>query len=470
MLDLAGFAAHDGNDQLDRIYGTVIVGGGPAGLAPLLAAAKAGLLERLLEGGVAVIEAQARLGAGSLGGHGINSDSSADTFLTAIEGNIDPRLVALRVHPVTLALGGYRGGPAPLALAGEFLGLIGDVLAEMIAAAPNGLVLTGHEAVETRQRGDGVWMSRIRPVAGGPEQIVLSRTVVMAAGATQPPERLEMEQVCGEPLLPRHHARLMQSGDVLAAGGIAAVAERVRSAASPKIVIVGGSQSAMATAHALLHAQPAIPFGLGGVTVLHRRMLRVTYNSAAEALAEGYDEFTADDICPLSGRVFRLAGFRLESRELVMRGRGIGGRAPEPRLRLHQLQQGSDRVAAELLNDADLIIAALGYRPRGLPVFDAAGAPIALLGHALEMRPLVGAGCEVLDMQRRPIAGLFGIGLAAGFVPSGELGGERSFIGQANGLWVWQNAVGLLIARALLAAQDNAPGVAATAQDRRHVA
>ena len=45
----------------------------------------------------------------------------------------------------------------------------------------------------------------------------------------------------------------------------------------------------------------------------------------------------------------------------------------------------------------------------------------------------------------RPIPGAFGIGLAAGFVPWGRLGGEASFRGQANGLWLWQNDVGQMI-------------------------
>ena len=46
--------------------------------------------------------------------------------------------------------------------------------------------------------------------------------------------------------------------------------------------------------------------------------------------------------------------------------------------------------------------------------------------------------------------GLFGIGLGAGFVPRGRLGGEASFRGQANGLWLWQHDVGSLIIDAVM--------------------
>ncbi len=67
--------------------------------------------------------------------------------------------------------------------------------------------------------------------------------------------------------------------------------------------------------------------------------------------------------------------------------------------------------------------------------------------------------CRVLDASGNPIPNLFAIGLAAGFVPYGKLGGEPSFRGQANGLWLWQNDVGAMIADAILSpgcAQDYA--------------
>jgi len=58
--------------------------------------------------------------------------------------------------------------------------------------------------------------------------------------------------------------------------------------------------------------------------------------------------------------------------------------------------------------------------------------------------------CRVMDASGNPLPHLFAIGLAAGFVPYGKLGGEPSFRGQANGLWLWQNDVGALIADAIL--------------------
>jgi len=94
------------------------------------------------------------------------------------------------------------------------------------------------------------------------------------------------------------------------------------------------------------------------------------------------------------------------------------------------------------------VVGALGYRPHGLPLFDANGQPIALAYRA--GRPMVDRHCRILDDRDRPVPNAYGIGLSAGFVPWGRLGGEKSFQGQANGLWLWQNDVGQMIVEQLL--------------------
>jgi hypothetical protein len=132
-----------------------------------------------------------------------------------------------------------------------------------------------------------------------------------------------------------------------------------------------------------------------------------------------------------------------------MQSRGIGGRAPEPRLHLHQLGV-DDASSVALLDEADLVIAAFGYRPRALPIFDCAGRRIPLLAETGPKARLIDGHCRVLDADGNPIPHTFAIGLAAGFVPHGKLGGEPSFMGQANGLWLWQSDVGGMIVDAIL--------------------
>ncbi|WP_198374082.1 aminotransferase DegT [Neoroseomonas rubea] len=427
-------------------FDTLIVGGGPAGLAPLVSACRTGGLDRMLAGGLAVVEQGQAIGPGQIGSYAINSDSSADTIVNCVQGSTHPVLATLANHPTTIAVAAYGRGSVPLPLVGAFMAVVGKALHAKLAVSPGCAVRLDSRAIQTQRTAGGEWCTTIVQVSDGARAKILSRLVIFATGGVQPLARLEFEDAAGAPLMPRYARKLLQSGDVLVAGGTEAIARRLETCLDPRIAIIGSSSSAIASACALLKSRLGQRLTAGAVTVLHRRPLRIFYASAAAALAEGYDEFGPDDICPVSGFVFRFAGFRLESRELVMAARGIGGRPSEPRLRLHHLGVGSDDLARSIIDRADLVIAALGYRPRALPVVAVSGEPIPLHAEGPGSQPLVDGRCRVLDAAGEPIPGLLGVGLAVGFVSREAVGGEPSFSGQTNGLWQWQNDVGAIIA------------------------
>ena len=425
---------------------TLIVGGGPAGTAMLTAASRHGLLPELARG-LVIVERDSAIGGGQLGRYAITSDSTAQTFLTAIEGNADPAIAALADHPAALAVARHRASlGVPLAEVGPLLRAIGDRLHAGITAN-GGEVLTGTEAISAR-RHEGLWRVRLRDVATHREHERITRNLVIATGGHQPLDRLVMQQVAGAPLIELAGDRLIQSDSVLSRGGFEMVADLLAGKRAPKIAVIGGSTSALTTVALLLRGRPALPFGAGGVTLLHRRPLRPFYHSVEAAHAEGFTDFGPDDICPVSGFVYRLAGFRLEARDLVLRMLGIDGREPDPRVALHRVTD-HDELARDKLASADLVIAAMGYRPRALPLEQMDGTPLPLAAHA--GAPMVDGECRIRGADGAPVPNLYGIGLAAGFVPSGKLGGEASFVGQANGLWLWQNDVGMMIVDQLLA-------------------
>jgi hypothetical protein len=428
------------------IADTLLVGGGPAGTAMLTAAARDGRLPALAAG-LVVAERDASLGGGRLGGYAITSDSTAQTFLSAVVDNAEPSLAALETHPAARAVERYRDAlGVPLAEAGPLLRVTGDRLADLVRAG-GGAVLTGHQALATRRTRDGLWRTRLARADG---RVVeqLSHRVVIATGGHQPLDRLAAQRVAGEPLAALAGDRLVQSDQLLAIGGFERVADLLAGRRDPRIAVIGGSTSALTSVALLLRGRPALPIGAGGITLLHRRPLRPFYPSAEAAIADGFTDWGPDDVCPVSGFVYRLAGFRLEARELVLRMLEVGGRRADPRVRLHRIAPGADAAAAAMLREADLVVAALGYRPHALPVEDVGGRPIPLAAQA--GGAMVDRHCRVLDADGQPLPGLYGIGLAAGFVPWGRLGGEASFAGQANGLWLWQNDVGRMIVDQLL--------------------
>jgi dTDP-4-amino-4,6-dideoxygalactose transaminase len=438
-----------------EILGTVIVGGGPAGTALLVAASKQGRLANLAAGGLAILERDAAIGGGRLAHYAITSDSTAETFLSAVKDNPCPELAALIAHDSARTIARYTDAlGVPLNHMGPYLRVIGDRLAAIVTRE-GGSVLSGHEALSATRLAGGLWRTRVRRAADGSETDLLSRNIVIATGGHQPIERLPRERVAGASLLDRCGGRLIQSDTVLALGGLAEVQDLLTGQKAPRIAVIGGSTSALAVANLLLK-RADLPLGAGAITLLHRRPLRPFYPSAEAARADAFDDFGPADICPASGFVYRLGGFRLEARDLVQRMLGINGRVPDPRLALMRFSDQNDPAALAVLDQADLVIAALGYRPRALPLFEDDGSPIALNADGPGRPPLVDRECRVIDRDERPIPGLYGIGLSAGFVPSGALGGEASFSGQANGLWLWQNGVGMMIVDQLLRPAERA--------------
>jgi hypothetical protein len=101
-----------------------------------------------------------------------------------------------------------------------------------------------------------------------------------------------------------------------------------------------------------------------------------------------------------------------------------------------------DNQAGELetdLKEASLVILALGYRFNMLPLYDHLSCRVNFAGESTDH--WVNENCEMVDATGRVIPGMFAMGLATGFIPSGALGGEPSFTGQTNGIWYYQNAL-----------------------------
>ena len=84
-----------------------------------------------------------------------------------------------------------------------------------------------------------------------------------------------------------------------------------------------------------------------------------------------------------------------------------------------------------------------------IPLFDDSGNQLRFIGE--ETGHWVNNNCEILDIEKNVVPGIFASGLASGFIPTGDLGGEPTFEGQTNGIWYYQNALADLILKNLLA-------------------
>ena len=438
-------------------YSVVFIGGGPAGTGPLVSALQAGMLPRLLNQGIAVIEAGDTLVRGALGDYNLNSDTLSNAFLEVLDHDPDGVLAGLASEPETLALKEYSGRSVPLPIAGAFLEQMGRYLHQAISRSSRSDVRMGTKVTSITRLEHGHF--RVDATCGNQTLSFTAEKVVLATGGHQNFCQTIAQQIAGEPYLRDvEPCNIALTDEIVRAQTNGRWQSLLHSSLDsgrrecestlPKVVIVGSSHSAFSVAWTLLRPEFGFPFQPGDIQILYRSRPKVYFGSADEAKAAGYLDFDDNDFCPLTHRLYRLAGMRFDGRELLMKVLGLNELPPEPRVQLHALESVETQLP-DMLRNAALVVPAFGYRPNPIPIRDHVGHPIPLNSDFGNKR--VDQQCRVLGADGQPISNLYGIGLASGFVPSGELGGEPSFRGQTNGFWLYQNGVGRLILDQILA-------------------
>ena len=423
---------------------TLILGAGPGGTGPLIWAAQIGALRAWLDAGVTLVDGRAAIG-GTLGRYIINSDSFGGSYLELLESCSARALFApLACDPATHEIERLRRGFPSLAAVGQYFRQLGAVLTRTITAS-NGGEFVPHASVRSLSyRADGALTAEIVEASGGTTSVA-AKTVILALGG-----RHDWAPHCTAEILPGvrladyPEGKIMSSDRLFTADGRQRAAAIIRAAPAPRVAIIGGSHSGFSAAWVMTTLMPEVAFGAGDICILMRREPPVFYENREAAEADDYRVSSAD-ICPRTLRVHRLGGLRGDGRELWRRLTRRRDTAPEERVVMIPLcKAGLSPIALRrYLNDAALIVTAFGYRARTVPTYDARGRQIVL--NADRGGRAVGPDGRVLDAGGRPLDNLFGLGLGTGYRPLASMGGEASFTGQLNSLWLYQNDIGRVV-------------------------
>lgn len=424
------------NDLSEATLGCLLGGAGPAGLGFLFNAIKRGALEQLARAGTLIVDAGTELGAGKLGDYQIIANSVSDVFLDCLRDPLlTPILAPLHASPTYRHLK-LNAQEAPA------LPIVGQLFQEAAA-----LVLPWLE----RQYGIPTWrQTRITEVtcddsgyvvwleqAGAIRRVRTSSLVLNLGGQQTRQGFAESTRALG---LHLPQSAPIDSTDNLLRLQPEALRQRYRAHLKDggPLCVVGGSHSAFSAldnlASALHHD------GLRELTLIHRSPIRLFYETAAAALAAGYDFDPLQDICPLSKRVNRSGGLRYRAQEIgrqVLAGQCIGG--TPVRVNTMQLDGSPAQLerAQQLFDNAALLVQGLGYQPI-LPELRCQD------GRPLTLRTLRGgldsdaAGCP-LDQHGQRLKGLHLFGLGSGLAVDPRLGSEASFSGRIYGVWQFHN-------------------------------
>jgi hypothetical protein len=429
-------------------YGFALCGLGPAGCGFLLHAIREGAIGRLAESGLVLIDRSATPGPGKVGNYYLTGNSLSRAFLDCVD---DPKLTWLfeglePLAPSITELREIEFLAPPLDVVGDFLSAMAQRTMAYLAHEYGTPVLLETSVDTVQRRVDGTYTLNLQDVATGEKTSLNADNVLCSFGGRQSMDVVKGCEVQPGLKLGDHAQRLMVSDDFLAMSN-EDIQRAIPMTDRDEVVIVGGSHSAMSVIDRLTDGLG--PVGLRRIIMLHREPLRLYYASTEEAERDSYPFDREQDICPMSGRVNRFGGLRYRSFD-VARSILDTGKTPDQSVEVMSvpLHEASADLVRGYLENAPASIACLGYQANLPPLVD----------HWNQDIPLQNTprGLEIDDDGRalladgEPLPGFFVYGIGSRLLKrSDAIGGELSFQGSADGVWIYQNHGGGVILNAL---------------------
>lgn len=434
-------------------HGYAICGLGPAGCGFLLHAIKENAISRLVDKGLVLIDRSATPGPGKVGRYRLTGNSLSRAFLDCVD---DPKLGGLFQDIATSApsvaeLRAMEQLAPPLDIVGDFLAAVAQRTIAYLSSAYQVPVLLETSVETINRRIDGGFSLNLRRMSDGHQFNIETDNVLCGFGGRQSIEMIEQCEIQPGLRLGDHTDRIIPSDDFLMMSNDAVRRSIPRASGQANdVLVVGGSHSAMSTIDRLTDALG--PIGLRRIVMLHREPLRLYYASVDAARRDGYAFDDPDDVCPMSGRVNRFSGLRYRSFD-VARSILETSRTPDQSIEVVSVHLGNlgreGRAMKEaLLDRAAAVITCLGYQANLPRVFDPWEQEIALRNQygGLEVDD---NGCA-LTVDDQPVSGLYVYGIGTRLLKrSDAIGGEPSFRGSADGVWLYHNHGGSVILDAL---------------------
>jgi len=439
-----------------RRYGYAICGLGPAGCGFLLHAIKEDAIGKLVDQGLVLIDRANAPGPGKVGRYQLTGNSLSRAFLDCVD---DPKLAWLfddlrASAPSVVKLRHVEYAAPPLHVVGDFLANITRRTLSYLIDEYDVPVLLGTSVDRIRRERDGHFTLDLRDPMDGDQCQLEVDNVLCSFGGRQAVEVVGDCELKPGLSLGDHADYLIPSDDFLMMSNetirdvIPIRAKReTETDVVRDVVVVGGSHSAMSTIDRLTEALE--PIGLRRIIMLHRDPLRLYYATVGDAHRDGYAFDEANDICPMSGRVNRFGGLRYRSFD-VARSIIETGRMPDQSVEIVSvpLRESAPETVQRYLKQSAAVIACLGYQANLPELVDHQGRTIDLQNRARGLE-IDADGCA-LTIEGQPISGLYVYGIGSRFLKrSDAIGGEPSFEGSADGIWLYHNHGGGVILNAL---------------------
>ncbi|NHB61046.1 SidA/IucD/PvdA family monooxygenase [Photorhabdus sp. RW14-46] len=389
-----------------QFYDVVMCGAGPANISLIPDLLKDEAIKNCL-----ILEKTEMVGSGSLKKYKITANSLGSVFLEKFDGCDDELSQYIRSTSEWEHFSANKDKPVELRFVGQYLERIARFIQEN-KYGDRFNILTEAEVKKIKQNEEGNY--DITYHKNNEDYIVSARKVLFNIGGNPNESRL------------LHNSNNITSGDFIKGF----YDEVINKGDVKSISILGSSHSSVSC---LIRLIEQLEFA-GKINVFVNKDFKLFFDSPSSAESYDYD-FTQEDICPLSNRVNRYSGLRYDSfafaQELKER--------KYKNISILNISEISDDEIIKLINCDDLLIHCTGYHSKLVEIIDKNNIPLEFKSDRYGL--LTNEKLSPISTSGEVLNNFHTFGLGSGVKTGGENGGEASFHGRIDGVWVYQHVI-----------------------------
>lgn len=412
-------------------YDLAVCGAGPAGVGFLLAAYNKGLLDKLIHDGLIIIDKASVIGGGDLGKYSMTANTTASTFIEIVNDSDHNNIFKnIKKNSSTFKeMNSNKEKTISLYLVSQFLEEITSELLKYITQK-GGKVLKEEEIISC-QILDGGYLLTSKNIKNKKVINISAKKLMINFGATQNKSTSisilrKSNYLSGYNL---EASKILTTNDIIATPNDEIEIHETMS-------IVGASHSAFSAIEIISRNKKC-----ENINLIYYPPIKIQYPTVTAANDDNYIFDLELDVCPITKGVNRYGGLRFAARDIALSIMKTGKIFDnEVKINLIEINEENTKKIHQCFDESHKIVTCFGYEPN-LPTFlNKNGKEFNLKMRALGV--FVDPNGRVYMENGELLKGFYAFGIGSGLSRSKEIGGERSFQGRVDGVWLYQNDIG----------------------------
>lgn len=395
-------------------YKVVIIGAGPAGIAPLFYLDNENRLDDYIENGICIIEKSNDLGVGKFKDYNIYANTASQAFLEIFSNNSSDSIYKIKQRQsYSNLINKQNSSFVKLTEIGDLYKDYGKLLKERIDKNKHSDVFCQSESLNIQKHKNG-YSIKYKDLENDQQYEVFGENIILNLG--------------GEHNRTYPSNKVITVADLLTNNIVDKIDELLEK--NHQLLVVGNSHSAMSIISSIIKSEKFS--SKHEVSIIGRKEIKLYYENEKLAKQDKYKYDLQEDVCKITQRINRYSGMRGES--FITAKKIINNEVENIR---HYIE--ADIKGESDFFQAEVIIDCTGYQSKMIPIFDASENLIPIAQHDGIIQ--VNDRFNPINKQGEPILNIYTYGLGVGILPGKEIGGEAAFNKRIDGVWLYQHFV-----------------------------